>query len=69
MKITVKIEDGRPLLVFPMHVDAKGMIEVFSPVEGIGTAQRAYLKRLPYPSTPEQIEAAWSLIQRYASRG
>lgn len=66
MKIHVKIEDGKPLLVFPDIINNDRKIMVYSSLDGHSSASRAYLRHLPAPTTEQEISAAWSAVAAYA---
>lgn len=67
MKIHAKIEDGRPLLVFPDEISADKMIGCYSPSEGHCLAARSYLRSLQYPKTAAENLACKKAIHEYTA--
>lgn len=68
MKILVKIEDGRPLLIFPGEVNKDASVNVYSPTDGHCTASRGYIRRLKNPESLEELRLAWRVLAVYAER-
>lgn len=66
MRITIKIEDGRPILFFPDDVERDKSISCWTEREEHATAQRAYMRRLRAPGTPAERAQAWRALARYA---
>lgn len=68
MKIEFRIEDEKPLLVFPDEQERDKSISVWSQREEHATAQRAYLRRLRKPETEEEKKQAWRALRYYCNR-
>lgn len=66
MRIIVKFEEGRPILFFPDDVERDKSISCWRESEEHSSAQRAYMRALPDPATPEQRAQAWRVLARYA---
>lgn len=68
MKITVKMEDGRPVLFFPDEKANPGRVLCFAPVGEHSEASRAYMRSLPPPMGNNERLAAWRAVALYARR-
>lgn len=68
MKIHAKMENGRPLLIFPDQRELNNRIQVYSAVDGHCSASRAYLRSLPEPASGDEIAACRAAIHAYTRR-
>ena len=68
MKITVKMEDGAPILFFPTEPANAGRVLCYARVGEHSEASRAYMRGLPAPTTKNEFEKAWRLIAQYAQQ-
>lgn len=66
MRITIKMEDGRPVLFFPDDVANPGRVVCYAAMGEHSEAARAYMRRLPAPVTPAERAACWDFLARYA---
>lgn len=67
MKITVKIEDGAPVLFLLDAPANPGRVLCWARVGEHSEAARAYMRGLPSPATESEIKAAWSALRCYST--
>ena len=67
MKLEIRIEQGAPILFFTDSENHDKTIDCYTLREEHSSAQRAYMRSLKKPVTPEELSAAWALLGTYSN--
>lgn len=66
MKLELKIEDGKTIIVFPEDIERDKTISVFSTQDGHSSAARSHIRQLRKPESQQELREAWQLLSNYS---